>query len=351
MTRWLDDLRGELREGNACIAVTVLTVEGSAPREPGARMIVTDTGLHGTIGGGRLEFEAIDAARARLAVAPEAWTKRFPLGPELGQCCGGVVTVLFEPFSTADEAWVRQLHTCTEGPATALRIVELRSEGSFLRTCLRENEVLTSDDPWIVNQTGAMFDAASDGVAVRLEDGACTLIEKLDDTRQPVWLFGAGHVGRAVARALAPLPFKVTWIDSRADAFPAEMPKGVLPLTSAMPAYLVEEAPPGAFYLVMTHSHALDQELCEAVLRRRDDAYLGLIGSATKAARFASRLKAKTFEQDQIARIHCPIGVPGIEGKQPEIIAASVAADLLMKLEEVRSGREQNIRIGGSVNV
>jgi len=351
MIQWLEDLAGELRKGNGCVLVTVLTVQGSAPREPGARMIVTETDLLGTIGGGQLEFEALNAARASLAQASETRTRRFPLGPELGQCCGGVVTLLFEPFSTADAAWVDHVRMRALAPAAVLRIVEKREDGTFARSAISANEVLDSDDPWLAAQTQSMFETTEVAFQVRLEDGACTLVETLVDNRQPVWLFGAGHVGRAVAQALSPLPFKVIWVDSRADAFPAELPPGVFQLTSAMPAYLVEEAPPNTFYLVMTHSHALDQELCEAVLRRRDSAYLGLIGSGTKAARFASRLKARMFEDDQIDQIHCPIGLAGIEGKQPEVIATSVAADLLMKLEQVRTGREHDTKIESSLNV
>lgn len=351
MIKWLDDLAGELHKGNRCILVTVLTVEGSAPREPGARMIVTDTCLHGTIGGGQLEFEALETAREQLAQPPGAWMRRFPLGPELGQCCGGVVTVLFEPYSGADAAWIDQLRRRALAATAAVRIVDVKPDGTFVRVVVQsETEIPTSDDPWVLARARQLFETSTEGFQVRLHDGGGTLVEALVDNRQPVFLFGAGHVGRAVARALAPLPFRITWIDSRANAFPDELPDGVFRLV-VEPVYLVGEAPPGTFYLVMTHSHALDQQLCEAVLRRLDSAYLGLIGSATKAARFASRLKARMFEDELVARIHCPIGLPGIAGKQPDVIAASVAADLLIRLEQTRTDHDIDAKIGSSLNV
>ena len=331
MTHWLDTLVGLLRDGTRAMLVIVARVEGSGPREPGARMIVTESDLFGTIGGGQLEFEALKSARAALADAPDAFIQRFPLGPELGQCCGGVVTLMFEPFTSADAAWVEQLRERAVKPLDTVRLVEKPKGGAFSRTMLAD-------------------DAAGD-FHVKLDGEGFSLTERLSDTRQPVWLFGAGHVGRALAKALEPLPFKVTWIDGRLDEFPDDVPDDTVTLEAAMPELLVDEALPGAFFIVMTHSHALDQEICEAVLRRRDFAYLGLIGSDTKAARFRSRLRAQGLEDADLARLHCPIGLPGITGKAPEVIAASVAADLLMKLEHAAATEENGSLIGGSLDV
>ena len=195
------------------------------------------------------------------------------------------------------------------------------------------------------------FTAAKRGFQVRLDDGACTLVETLSDTRQPLWLFGAGHVGRALANALAPLPFRVTWIDSRGEEFSDPLPQGVTKLVSAMPNLTVDDAPAGAMFVVMTHSHGLDQDICEAVLRRGDAAYLGLIGSATKAARFASRLRARGLSEETIANMTCPIGLPGIAAKAPAVIAASVAADLLARREQTSADACKDSLVGGSVNV
>lgn len=335
MTRWLDTLSGELDGGHVAMLVIVARVEGSGPREAGARMIVTETGLFGTIGGGQLEYEALKCARAELGGAPDAFVRRFPLGPELGQCCGGVVTLLFEPFTAADAAWVRQLCERTKRPFDTVRRVERRPGGSFARAVLDDNAA-----------AGTAHD-----FQMELEGDAFSLTERLADLRQPLWLFGAGHVGRALVETLAPLPFRVTWVDGRLNGFPQEIPAGTTTFEAAMPELLVDEAPPGTMFLVMTHSHALDEDICEAVLKREDFAYLGLIGSATKAARFASRLKARGLEDRDIERLTCPIGLPGIAGKAPEVIAASVAADLLMRLEQMPARHGQDSAIKGSLNV
>ena len=331
MTRWLETLARLLRSGTPAMLVIVARVEGSGPREPGARMIVTDDNLYGTIGGGQLEFEALRSARAALKAASDAFVERFPLGPELSQCCGGVVTVMYEPFTSADAAWVEQLCENASKPLDTVRMVEKTAGAAFSRT--------------------AFSDDAAEDFLFEFGEDAFKLTERLDDVRQPLWLFGAGHVGKALARALEPLPFKVTWIDGRLGQFPMDVPYDISALEAAMPELLVDEAPPGAFFIVMTHSHALDQDICEAVLRRQDFAYLGLIGSDTKAARFRSRLRSEGLDDADLARLHCPIGLPEITGKAPEVIAASVVADLLMKIERTAASEEASSLIGGSLDV
>ena len=331
MTRWLETLARLLRDGTPAMLVIVARVEGSGPREPGARMIVTDDNLYGTIGGGQLEFETLRSARTALKSAPDAFIERYPLGPELSQCCGGVVTVMYEPFTPADAAWVEQLCENASKPLDTVRMVEKTAGAAFSRTAFTDE---AAED--------FLFDFGGDEFK---------LTERLGDVRQPLWLFGAGHVGKALARALEPLPFKVTWVDGRLGQFPTDVPGDISTLEAAMPELLADEAPPGAFFIVMTHSHALDQEICEAVLRRRDFAYLGLIGSDTKAARFRSRLRSQDLEDADIAQLTCPIGLPGIAGKAPEVIAASVAADLLMKLEHTVASEETSSLIGGSLDV
>ncbi|MGI9414982.1 MAG: xanthine dehydrogenase accessory protein XdhC [Hyphomicrobiales bacterium] len=351
MTRWLDDLAGELGAGEACVLVTVARIDGSAPREPGARMVVTQGAFRGTIGGGQLEWDALETARAQLAATPGAWIKRYPLGPELGQCCGGVVSVLFEPYSPADAAWVEQLCALRDGPKRAVRVIEVSDEGEFARHVFAKGESDEPDDEAVRGIVRLLMDAATGGFMVRLDGQRGSLVETLEDRRQPLWLFGAGHVGQAVVQALAPLPFHVTWIDCRANVFPEDLAAGVTARHVTMPGLIVDEAPPGAMFLVMTHSHGLDQDICEAVLCRGDAGYLGLIGAKTKKARFLSRLAAKGLDAPTLASIHCPIGVPGIEGKDPAVIAASVAADLLTRLEETRAASSLRAKSGGSINV
>jgi xanthine dehydrogenase accessory factor len=259
-SRWLD-------EQIPLIVVEVADARGSVPREAGTRMLVGISQLAGTIGGGHLELKAIEQARRMLDVGDRTRrTVDYPLGPALGQCCGGAVTLSFARLDTDQLAgWP---------------------------------------------ETEPLFH---------------------------LQLYGAGHVGRAIVAALAPLPVVIEWIDERE----AEFARFVTPITGAAELRSVcvdavesevKLAPPGAFYLVMTHEHDLDLRLTEAILRRGDFGYLGLIGSRTKCQRFHHRFEQRGIDSALIERITCPIGVAGIEGKQPEVIAVAVAAQLLQQL-------------------
>ncbi|MDD9983650.1 MAG: xanthine dehydrogenase accessory protein XdhC, partial [Gammaproteobacteria bacterium] len=170
------------------------------------------------------------------------------------------------------------------------------------------------------------------GLAVVLE-GDGIIVERFCDTRRPVWLFGAGHVGRALMLALAPLPFEVTWIDERADAFPSVVPGNVRSVRSADPAGEVTRAPDGAFVVVMTHSHARDLAVVHAALAAGRFGYVGLIGSASKRARFTRRLREAGVAQARTAELVCPIGLPAIASKHPAAIAAGIAVQLLERDE------------------
>ncbi|WP_207476273.1 xanthine dehydrogenase accessory protein XdhC [Arenibaculum pallidiluteum] len=248
---WLAALAACRGAREAAVLVTVAAVEGSAPREAGAKMLVTAARQAGTIGGGTLEFETVQRARRLLrdgARSPVLET--LPLGPALGQCCGGKVTLLLEPVLP---------------PGLTL------------------------------------------------------------------YLFGAGHVGREVASVLGGLPgIAIQWIDPREDEFPAAVPTGIRRIVSDVPEAEVLEAPADAAFLVMTHSHELDLRLVETVLRRGAFRWLGLIGSATKRARFEKRLAARGLDP---ARLSCPVGVAGIRDKHPRAIAIAVAADILRLAE------------------
>lgn len=148
-------------------------------------------------------------------------------------------------------------------------------------------------------------------------------------------LFGAGHVGRALALALAPLPFRVQWFDGRENAFPAHVPTNCETIFAQDPEAAIAAAPPGAFALVTTHSHALDLALSAAALSRGDIPYVGLIGSATKRARFEARFREIGLPEERIAMLACPIGIAGVEDKDPAIIAAATAAELLIVRERI----------------
>jgi xanthine dehydrogenase accessory factor len=259
-----------LAAGTPAVLVEVTQALGSAPREAGTRMLVGAARCEGTIGGGHLELKAIERARRLLASGESApQSAHYPLGPALGQCCGGAVTLGFSPL-----------------------------------------------------------------------DAAAVAAWPLAAPHFHLQLYGAGHVGRAIVAALAPLNVRVDWIDDRDDEFP---PDAALPAhtrkvcVDALEAE-VKEAPRGAFYLVLTHRHDLDLRIAEAILRRGDFGFFGLIGSQTKRSRFIHRFEERGIAGETIARMACPIGVPGIAGKEPEVIAASVAAQLLQAASAACAG-------------
>ena len=259
------DLRAQAQawqaERRPAVVVEVLRAQGSVPRGAGTRMLVSADAVRGTIGGGHLELKAIASARRLLAGAAEPAEQHFPLGPALGQCCGGAVTLRLLPLGDARPA---------DWPDPAPRFT--------------------------------------------------------------LQLYGAGHVGRAIVRLLDGLPCRVQWIDERDSEFPAEPSAPHIERVCVEPVEAeVPLAPPGAFYLVLTHSHDLDMAITEAILRRGDFGFLGLIGSATKRARFLHRFEARGIPAEVLGRMTCPIGVPGITGKEPEVIAVGVVAQLLQR--------------------
>lgn len=260
------------------VLVRVHATRGSVPRETGTWMAVWPDSVLGTIGGGRLEWDAIAHARVLLAApapqpslhAPEL--QRMRLGPSLGQCCGGEVQLHYAVCSAADAALL----------ATQL----------------------AAQDP-------------------------------------PLALFGGGHVGHALVRVLSTLPLQITWIDSRDGIFPDAVPAGVQcehsdPVQAAVPLLAA-----GSQVLIMSFSHAEDLDIVAACLARQraqgDLPYIGLIGSNTKWASFQSRLQARGFGTAELGHVTCPIGIAGINDKRPEAIAIAVAAQLLL-LESARTG-------------
>jgi xanthine dehydrogenase accessory factor len=305
-------------EGSAAL-VTLARVEGSSPRDAGARMVVRPSGgFHGTIGGGTLEFAALEAASEALRKGRGPARRRsLALGPELGQCCGGRVEWRLETFDRRD---LDDLSTFAMAESGALETLSAR---------------LGPDGR--VQRTVAL--SASERRLARLAEASWT--EPLGVLARAVYLFGAGHVGRALALALAPLPFAVRWIDPRRDAFPTHAPANVTLIHAPEPAAELAGAPERALIVVMTHSHALDLEIVAEALRVERFGYVGLIGSATKRARFLSQMRAAGLTEVQLARLVCPIGVPGLESKDPAVIAASTAAQLLIVSEKLTAEEDR----------
>jgi xanthine dehydrogenase accessory factor len=294
------------KDGIAAL-ISVHEVKGSAPREAGARMVVRPDGaFHGSIGGGQLEFLMLDCAREMLGRKERhARILDQALGPDLGQCCGGRVKILIETFDKGDLEEIEPL-------------VHAEEEGVF------EVECRLVDGRVVRDLSSAVGD-----------DRGTQWRETHGEELTPVLLFGAGHVGRALVLALAPLPFRVRWLDDREDGFPRHVPANAAAVQMRDPAAEIAQAPANALILVMTHDHPLDMAITAAALSRGFP-YVGLIGSATKRARFERRFREMGLTDRQIRVLACPVGVPGITGKEPAVIAASVVAQLL-QVKERRS--------------
>jgi xanthine dehydrogenase accessory factor len=339
MNDWVGEIQRLRREGTAAVLVTVASIKGSAPREPGAKMIVTAGDAHGTIGGGHLEHQAIAIARDLLACRGGGALRRFPLGASLGQCCGGLVNLLFDPVVAAAD-WVDTLATFRRDGTPCVLVTAAHGAAHAGKL------VVTSDGAIGTLGFGLDMRAAeiarallANGESVRLmqigapDAPALFLFEPQRAADFSIVLFGAGHVGRALIPMLAGLPCHITWVDSRDDQFPHDLPANVTAVCTDAPTVEVEAAAPGSYFLVMTHSHALDQELAEAVLARSDFAYFGLIGSVSKRRAFEKRMKNRGVPPARFRYMTCPIGVPGISGKEPAAIAIAVAAEVLQARE------------------
>lgn len=322
MSDWRTALQALGQQRTAAVLVTVGAVQGSAPRAAGAKMVVSAHGQYDTIGGGHLEWRACEIAREMLA-EDDARPRllRFALGPSLGQCCGGAVQLVFERLAApACSALARACDPTRVDARDLWRLVALDSGAS---TLVAEDAALPPQTP--------PFDCNGGTQLLLAPDGCGWLADPLRLTQRHLLLFGAGHVGAALVRALADLPCSVTWVDEREECFPPLRPANVQVECTDVPEAVVTDAAPGTTFLVMTHNHALDQRLAEAILRRGDALWFGLIGSQTKRVQFERRLRARGIED--LARMTCPIGLPGIAGKEPAVIAASVCAQLLQVWE------------------
>lgn len=267
MSATASSLRAFFHASPKAAMVEVAEALGSTPREQGAWMLVSGTKIFGTIGGGQLEFMAIARAREMLGgIQGEMVSLDIPLGPEIGQCCGGRVELV-------------------------IRLVD-----------------------------GALRSALEDRMS---ED---------DEERPQVLLFGGGHVGHALAAALALLPVRAIVVETRADALEG-MPPDVETRLTPVPEEMVREAPPGSAFVVLTHDHALDFLIVAEALKRDDAAYVGMIGSRTKKATFRSWfLKTADGGEEAYRRLVSPIGGHTVKDKRPAVIAALAAAEIMTAL-------------------
>ncbi len=382
MSNELASLGRAVETHGAVVRVTVFEAQGSAPRDAGAWMLVWQDGTQGTIGGGRLEYEAIDyaqkifdlATHSRHGEAKPLWqrTERlYPLGPGLGQCCGGAVRLLFEQFTVCELGAMEHsggtAQPCGHGVETVpsaqeknrgphLWVRPARSGVPLLAVHGRKGDyAVPLPVAQAVKEMAAglrprqlhclRIEEQSDGNSAALSQNltpagkasSCKstrwIVEPVGAQKTPLYLYGAGHVGRAIADLMAPLPFDLYWVDTARARFPEILPAHASPLLAATPADIVRHCPAGAFHLVLTFSHAIDLAICRALLGRDDFGFLGLIGSKTKRARFIARLRADGITDSALNRLTCPIGAGRISGKEPAIIALSVAAQLIERLE------------------
>jgi xanthine dehydrogenase accessory factor len=345
MTDWLAQLQEILAEESQAIVVTVAATRGSVPREAGTRMIVGARALRGTIGGGHLEFDAIRIARDAMGAHGDAgqWLVRFPLAAKLGQCCGGVATLLFQRvFASAD--WPGQLMRRRDaGDPVALAVgVDIPSTAPVIvmPTTILGGAALPAS---VLDAARKRLAVGGSGVVLVHDGASAWFVENIVAGDFNVVVFGNGHVGRALVQVLGTLPCAVTWVDQREHDFPATVPANATVVATDAPEEEVVAARPASWFLLMTHSHALDFELTRRILARDDFAYLGLIGSPSKRAQFEKRLAARGTSADALKRITCPIGIGAIRSKEPGAIAVAVAAQLL-QLRQCAGTRETSER-------
>jgi xanthine dehydrogenase accessory factor len=329
VNKWIADLAKLATENEPCILVTVASVRGSAPREVGAKMIVTRRETIGTIGGGQLEYQCARIACEQLAQDNESvtMTRRFALGANCGQCCGGVVDVLFENVSATGSKWVSKLSEAHDQRTIVVMATSTKTPGMKILLSIEECYPVDESLNWpeAVTQTAKSMLAQS--CQARLVGDF--LLEPIRPTAFNIAIFGAGHVGTATVDVLSRLDCNIRWIDSRRNIFPALPADNVQAVESTEPAREVLAMPAGSMFLVMTHSHPVDLEVCMRVLQREDFAYCGLIGSASKRRRFERLMAKQGISAQQIERLVCPIGVPGVDGRKPMEIAIAVTAEML----------------------
>jgi len=342
MNEWINDLEDLAAAGEPAVLVTVAGIRGSAPREIGAKMIVTSTQTIGTIGGGQLEYQSTRVAVGMLEDT-EMTLRSFPLGSSMGQCCGGVVEILFEPIADGMPSWLRDLaalHGQREPAVIATRISQSRPAKLVVTAAGVYGE--DADETALIEKARHVLQGSRDASREVQDFFEPVVVPDLN-----IAVFGAGHVGSAVVAALSGLDCNIRWIDSRRNMF-RKVPGNVRTIESQDPSLEVAALPRDSFYLVMTHSHAMDFDICDRILRRRDARYCGLIGSLSKRRRFEKRYRQQGLSQALIDQLVCPIGVNGISGKKPAEIAVAVAAEVLKIRERavapVEEDYPQNVR-------
>lgn len=319
MKGWAGEAALRVASGETVALITITAAAGSTPREAGAAMLVLAEGTRGTIGGGALEHRAAAQARALMATPRGFVVQDYPLGPLLNQCCGGYVQLLIQTLNPASLVWLAAAAEAEDAGGRLMLRLSIGAGGL-------EHTLTASGDAGCFAADGARLKRL--GLRPAIGDH---VVLPLSRRAPDVMLFGAGHIGRALAPILATLPFRTIWLDERRDALPALRPAGVIAIDREIVA-AADRMEPGAYVLVMTHDHDLDYQIVAHVLARGDAAYCGMIGSATKAARFVKRLERDGIDP---AGLTSPLGA-SLQSKEPAVIAVAAAAEILM-LREARA--------------
>ncbi len=346
-----------------CVLITVAHTAASAPREAGARMLVSPDKVIGSIGGGNLEYRAIEKARQYLSASPPTdlhqFAELYALGPMLEQCCGGVVFLHYQLIQTVQADWLAWLRDKLKDRQPVVIVTQTGDEEAVLdnqKLLVTEKETFGSigeSDESATIQARNLLREQQDSSFIQLRSlkkskgvlpdiSSALLYEVILSSDFHVALYGAGHVGKALVNILGEVSgCQISWIDSREQMFPESLPANVTSIETSKVLETVESMPVNTYYLVMTHDHALDRNLCEIILKRDDKRYLGLIGSKTKLKRFQKHFIKNGFSENDLSKLTCPIGIDGIRSKEPAAIAVSVSAQLL-QLYEALSSIEEN---------
>ena len=319
---WIEAARRRIGRDGVVVRASIVETRGSTPREAGAAMFVGPDDIEGSIGGGAFEFEVMRQARALIGAGARPWARevaRMTLGPDLGQCCGGFARVLIERF----------------GPGEDDVLARLRGARRIRHPLVGDGPLADAGDA-----PGGLYESGGtgDGDAVQTGGaGRCWVAARCAAMRA-IFVYGAGHVARELVPVLCRLGLDVNWVDISRERFPpddADTESGATRIVASRPAMIASRAPDGAMHLVLTHDHALDLEICAALLSRGGVARLGLIGSATKAARFRARLGEAGVARGDLARLVCPVGMTGITGKAPMRVALSIASGVAVWQQEL----------------
>ena len=355
MNSWLKPVKTASALNKGFVLLTIISTKGSTPCSNGDKIVFSGAeSVFGSIGGGNLEFKALSFAEELLSLNSNGtYLKKYPLGASLGQCCGGYVNVMFESFiqSDATNSWIKTVSNLLQDNEDFIvaTIVDSNSEIEFsskkfvyldgnlspniddkkissLITKSAKDLLLLSDSPTIVqfeNQSGALTEVCFEKV--------------LTSEVQPVVIFGAGHISRALMPILINLPIKIYWIDDRAEQFDKyQGDTSQIDIICDDFVQSIPDLPDSSYCLVITYSHQIDFEICEKMITQNNFSYLGMIGSEIKGKKFRDRFHQKNFSEEVINKFICPIGDKQKFLKSPAAIAVTIAMDLINFIEHKR---------------